>query len=167
MGVLLHGFCLVGQFAGSYVYLAADYRFYACCCGFGVEIYDVSSTLPNWELGFFNPGASSPGLPDSVAGVRFWGDSGSTIETISFSSDYLPMWGDFYATDTSSLSAAWNMGLTNPDTDPSDPAGTGSIDYHILVPGAEGFPIIPVPPAVWLFGSGLLVLTGMSRRKKG
>jgi len=126
---------------------------------FGVEIYAVSSTLPNWELGFFTPSASTPGMPDTIPGVRFWGDSGSTTETISFTSDYLPMWGDFYATDTNAVAAAWNTGFTNPDSDAND-------NFHIMVPGAGGMPIIPIPSAVWLFGSGLLGMIGIARRKK-
>ena len=34
--------------------------------------------------------------------------------------------------------------------------------------GGEGGPVaaVPVPAAVWLFGTGLIGLTGMSRRKK-
>lgn len=131
-----------------------------------VEIVDVSSTLSNWELGFFTPSASAPGMPDTIPGVRFWGDSGSTTETISFTSAYAPMWGDFYATDTNAAAAAWNTGFTNPDTDPiSQEVSDGSVDFHILVPGAGGVPIIPVPPALWLFGSGLIGLIGISRRK--
>ena len=134
----------------------------------GVEIYNVGSTLPNWELGFFTPSASTPGMPDTIPGVRFWGDSGSTTETISFASDYYPMWGDFYATDASASAAAWNTGFTNPDTDPSQflLPNDGSVDFHILVPGSGGIAIIPVSPAVWLFGSGLIGLVGVARRKK-
>lgn len=131
-----------------------------------VEIYDVSSTLPNYELGFFAPSSAYPGMPDLIPGVRFWGDSGSTIETISFRSDYLPMWGDFYSSDGNSIAAAWNSGFTNPDNDPSQPASSGSVDFHILVPGADGIPIIPIPPTLWLFGSGLLGLVSMARRKQ-
>ena len=104
-------------------------------------------------------------MPDTIPGIRFWGDSGSNTETISFTSDYLPMWGDFYATDTNSVAAAWNTGFTNPDTDPSQLASDGSVDFHILVPGAGGMPIIPIPAAVWLFGSGLIGLIGVARRK--
>jgi hypothetical protein len=126
---------------------------------FGVEIYDVFSTLPNYELGFFSPSTSFPGMPDTIPGVRFWGDSGSTTETISFTSDYLPMWGDFYATDANAIATAWNTGFTNLDTDAND-------NFHIMVPGAGGIPIIPIPAAVWLFGSGLLGLVGIARRRK-
>ena len=127
-------------------------------------ILDVSSTLSNWELDFITPSASTPGMPDNIPGVRFWGDSGSTIETISFTSAYLPMWGDFYATDTNAAAAAWNMGFTNPDNDPS--ASSGSVDFHILVPGANGIPVVPIPPALWLFGTALIGFVGMSRRRK-
>jgi hypothetical protein len=40
-----------------------------------------------------------------------------------------------------------------------------TIGMHVpLVPGLE--PVVPIPAAVWLFGSGLLGLVGMARRKK-
>jgi hypothetical protein len=137
----------------------------------GLVIYDVSSTLPNWELGLFTPSATRPGMPDIIPGVRFWGVRGSTTERISFRSDFIPMWGDFYATDTSAMGAAWNAGFTNPDTDPLLPPWAipedGSGGFHILVPGgAGGLQVIPIPAAVWLFGSGLIGLIGIARRKK-
>jgi len=129
----------------------------------GGAIYNVNSTLPNYELGFFTSDASTPGMPETIAGVRFWGDGGSTAESIYFDSDYLPMWGDFYATNA--VAGAWNTGFTNPDTDPLQQASGGSIDFHMLVPGEGGTAIIPIPPAVWLFGSGLIGLIGLARRK--
>lgn len=49
-----------------------------------------------------------------------------------------------------------------------------SVDIHFATrPGSDGvliddlqYAVVPVPAAVWLFGSGLLGLIGMSRRKK-
>ena len=36
----------------------------------------------------------------------------------------------------------------------------------ILVPGAGGIAFTPIPAAVWLFGSGLLGLIAIARRRK-
>lgn len=38
--------------------------------------------------------------------------------------------------------------------------GSGSVSFN---PGT--WSLVPIPPAVWLFGSGLLVLAGVARRK--
>ena len=56
---------------------------------------------------------------------------------------------------------AFNKGLKNaPDMMPA------SVPSYTL-PGADfGRVVVPVPAAVWLFGSGLLGLFGMARRKK-
>jgi hypothetical protein len=40
-----------------------------------------------------------------------------------------------------------------------------SVSSHTL-PGSIGTAVVPVPAAVWLFGSGLLGLVGMAKRKK-
>ena len=56
---------------------------------------------------------------------------------------------------------AFYKGLENtPDMMPA------SVPYHTL-PGSDfGQAVVPVPAAVWLFGSGLLGLIGIARRKK-
>jgi hypothetical protein len=41
-----------------------------------------------------------------------------------------------------------------------------SVPYHTLPGSGFGQAVVPVPAAVWLFGSGLLGLIGMARRKK-
>jgi len=43
--------------------------------------------------------------------------------------------------------------------------GTGDSDFDDMLVRAE-FSAVPVPAAVWLFGSGLLGLIGMARRRK-
>ncbi|MEA2093731.1 MAG: VPLPA-CTERM sorting domain-containing protein [Pseudomonadota bacterium] len=45
-------------------------------------------------------------------------------------------------------------------------AGTDSFGFDDMVIGDLGQVVVPVPAAVWLFGSGLLGLVGMARRKK-
>jgi len=42
---------------------------------------------------------------------------------------------------------------------------TGFADSHPYV-AIENSSAVPVPPALWLFGSGLLGLIGISRRKR-
>ena len=41
-----------------------------------------------------------------------------------------------------------------------------SVPYHMLPGSGFGTAVVPVPAAVWLFGSGLLCLVGIARRKQ-
>ena len=45
---------------------------------------------------------------------------------------------------------------------PGDPSGFGNVQYGLHLEGS----VVPVPAAVWLFGSGLLGLVGVARRRK-
>jgi hypothetical protein len=133
------------------------------------SILDVNSTLPNYEKGIFSSTDPLTGLPDTITGIRFWGDTGSASETITFTSGYEPMWGDFYASDRLLETAVWNQGFTAQDNDPSDHVGeaiNGSVDSHILVPGRDGAPTIPIPAALWLYASGLLGLFGAGYKRR-
>ena len=50
---------------------------------------------------------------------------------------------------------------------PGDPSGFGGVVYSLTLEGSiVETSAIPVPAAVWLFGSGLLGLVGVARRKK-
>ena len=65
--------------------------------------------------------------------------------------------GIMTSTMTSDLVLAYNDNLS----------GAGDSDYDDMLVRAEFKSVhMPVPAAVWLFGSGLLVLFGMSRRDK-
>jgi len=56
---------------------------------------------------------------------------------------------------------AFYNGLVNtPATMPA------SVPSHTLPGSGFGQAAVPIPAAVWLFGSGLLALVGMARRKK-
>ena len=47
-----------------------------------------------------------------------------------------------------------------------DPSGFGNVAYTLHLEGTIGSAaVVPVPAAVWLFGSGLLGLVGVARRK--
>jgi hypothetical protein len=45
-----------------------------------------------------------------------------------------------------------------------DPSGFGGVQYYLHLEGTVN--AVPVPAAVWLFGSGLLGLLGLARRRK-
>ena len=45
-----------------------------------------------------------------------------------------------------------------------DLGGVSSVKYFTAT--ADGFAVVPVPAAVWLFGSGLIGLVGLARRKR-
>ena len=48
-----------------------------------------------------------------------------------------------------------------------DPSGFGGVPYQLHMEGTVGQQtVVPVPAAVWLFGSGLLGLAGVARRRK-
>ena len=50
------------------------------------------------------------------------------------------------------------------NTDPFDLGGVSSVKAFTAT--ADGFAVVPVPAAVWLFGSGLIGLVGVARRKR-
>jgi hypothetical protein len=43
--------------------------------------------------------------------------------------------------------------------------GFGGVSYKLVLKGGH-VSAVPVPAAVWLFGSGLIGLTGLAKRKK-
>ncbi|HED13494.1 MAG TPA: VPLPA-CTERM sorting domain-containing protein, partial [Gammaproteobacteria bacterium] len=44
-----------------------------------------------------------------------------------------------------------------------DPSNFGGVNYTV---NAGGHVVVPVPAAAWLFGSGLVGLVGVARRRK-
>ena len=62
--------------------------------------------------------------------------------------------GIMTSTKTSDLVLAYN----------DNPLGSGDSDYDDMLVRAE-FSAVPIPAAAWLFGSGLLGLIGMARRR--
>ena len=78
--------------------------------------------------------------------------------SVTFQSTTAPIWGDLHMEGTL-IEAANYWWDDHNDGD--------SIDGYIPTPGYDRLPPgeIPVPAAIWLFGSGMLALVGMSRRK--
>ena len=109
--------------------------------------------------------------------LMFWisGVDGDTIDTYSTASqgsgnatDY---WFAAHVTDFNTGEYGWR------DTGSGDNCNQGEVDcvYQLLTSayftGGDGFGgppagLVPVPAAVWLFGSGLLGLVGIARRKR-
>ena len=104
-----------------------------------------------------DPGNSNPNLPGPIYGLKFEPGSDSTSFSFSFISDRAPMWGNFYAKDGTDDHGtvdvyAYNTGFTL----------TGVNSYYAAVP--DTLTVVPIPPAVWLMGTGLLGLIGIRRR---
>jgi hypothetical protein len=98
---------------------------------------DVNNTA--WDT--FTTGSASNGV-GTINGAAFDGTTAILVKGGSVGSD----WGGFYGANYFEV---WNVGFTF----------TGELDNG-------GGNEIPVPAAVWLFGSGLVGLVGVARRRK-
>lgn len=120
------------------------------------------------ELGSYESGTANPNMPSGLYGVKFEETTGTTVN-ISFTSNRMPVWGDFYAKDgvtAGAANAVWNSGFTAPDYDPQSPAHSGSYMGHLLVPDTvEGPGPVPEPSSMAAFAMGLTTLVGLLRRR--
>lgn len=125
--------------------------------------------------------SGNPAMPEDVFGLRFNPLSGGVKDmTWSFFSDRAPMWGDFYGRcgggpGGDQVNSAYNFnqtgsvqkGFLDPnasntnrdDPDPSAPAASGSVDYHLLVPG-----VVPEPATLAVVAVGAAMLLWRRRR---
>ena len=115
------------------------------CAGIGlfpVSAYAITIGLPDVS----NPGADHGGLEYvPTKAVMVFGSPGHDVPPVNPPID----------------TPAFYKGLENaPGMMPA------SVPFYTL-PGADfGRVVVPVPAAVWLFGSGMLGLVGLARRKK-
>lgn len=122
------------------------------------NLFSPSSNPPNWILDttiltHIAGGGANPTMPEDMYGIKFNAvlDATATTLTLTFDSDRVPVWGDFYSKDgkepgTDIFNTVYNAGFGSPDSDPANPPGNGSVQNHLLVPDTY----IPAPGAFML-----------------
>ena len=137
----------------------------------GSEAFYATTSIATFAFGFFGPVATYTAATDGVS-------SGFTPVTGELTGSDLTL-------DLNSWTAYWNgtsfnQGASGVATT-VDASGNFTASWTALVVGGafngqtgswsitgttDAPPAVPVPAAVWLFGSGLLGLVGVARRKK-
>jgi hypothetical protein len=128
------------------------------------DIWDITGNYGEALVGeWFYPGTANADMPGDLYGAKF-DDTWGTTFTLEFTSNRLPVWGDFYAKDGTvggeGLNQFWNAGFLLDD--PLFPPSNGSLDGHILRPDSR----IPEPTTVVLLTVGLMSLGVAVRRRK-
>jgi hypothetical protein len=126
-------------------------------------IVNDNTPWTDWDVDTWGPGGSNPSIPGDLYGLKVNTSLNAPTVTLSFYSNRMPVWGDFYAKDgavpgTGQWNYAYNSGFLAPD--PIVAAHNGPEQGHLLVPDT----VVPVPAAVLL---GLLGLgaAGMKLRR--
>lgn len=124
----------------------------------GASAVEVQEYQPTGASG------SNPQMPTHLYGIKFegWDDEKISV-TVSFYSNRIPVWGDFYAKDGKGKSGGpvllYNAGFADPD--PETPVSDGSALGHLIVPDSR---TIPEPSLTILLGVGGLIFLRKVRR---
>jgi hypothetical protein len=113
---------------------------------FGEAVSGSSADSPLNEFGAFWQWYAAEALP-----------SGSTMSGFSFTTSFAPVTG------SANNYFLWSNSYTG---GPASIGNGGIVEWgHIVAPNFSAA-VVPLPAAVWLFGSGLLGLIGVARRRK-
>jgi len=144
-----------GQFTGLYLGLNTS--------SFGTYTFSFSEQISSIEIQFDALSSTNGEPPETISGFN----SGSGAPVIT----YTNLAGTSFDGTTVVSMANDGRGIIQADASPfswysfdhaQNPAQNGFVIEQITITTSA----IPVPPAIWLFGSGLLGLIGIARRKK-
>jgi hypothetical protein len=134
------------------------------------NLFSAASTPEDWIGSIVIQNQSSdganPDMPEDMWGIKFNSAFAATTITVSFDSDRMPVWGDFYSKNgkepgTDVWNVVYNTGFTVDDYDPLALASNGSLEYHILVPDSY----VPAPGAIVLSSIGIGLINLLKRRR--
>ena len=147
---------------------------------FDDDVIGTTGNATQIEVGNNTSANGNPGIPGDLYSIKFSDfDPDAKTETVSLTTLRGPEWGDFYAKDGTVEAGsvdviAYNAGFLTADPGITIDFGTPSIGCvtngdgtdctnHILRP--DTMTVVPIPGAVWLFGTALAGLGLFARRK--
>jgi hypothetical protein len=115
--------------------------------------------------------AETDNLSGTIAGSTFTASSGTTEITSCSGGTFCGPAGVGKTKNWSTVSGTLSLssggtGLITAVAHPSGTNQTATFDLTSFTPVGGSPPPVPLPPAVWLLGSGLLGLVGTARRRR-